>query len=105
MSELFWNVVPLLACMILFVGLVAVWWSRRPQSPRLGQKLTDDEVRRIKLLVGFDVELEIRGLLKQAIDRGIEINKLTKFEGLLQKIYMNPSIYSPRKTNLPHLIV
>lgn len=93
MSESFWKVVPLLACTILFVGLVAIWWSRRPQLPRLGQKMTAKEERRVRLIVIMGAEMEIRELLKQAIDEGIAIENLPALHALLQRFYMHPDRY------------
>lgn len=84
---------------VLIVGSISiVWrileWLQKERLPRLGQKMTSEDLRRITLLIVIDdVELEIRKLLKQAIDEGIAIENLPKLHVLLQRVYMHPDRY------------
>lgn len=77
---------------ISVVGRI-IEWLQRKRLPRLGQKVTSEDVRRIRLLVIMGAEMEIRELLKQAIDRGIAIENLPALHQLLQRFYMHPDRY------------
>lgn len=61
--------------------------------PRLGQRLTSKQIRRFKELAKEDKEKEIRALIRQALDKEIDPDKIPMFCFALFAVYKNPDAY------------
>lgn len=91
--ELIKQIAPFTIIGAVVVATVARWVWSKTQQPHLGQKMTLKQERRIKSLPIVRVELEIRQLLKEAIDTGINISDLPTLEALLVLVYQHPERY------------
>lgn len=91
--ELIWQITPFTIIGAVILATVARWICDKLQQPHLDQKITSKQERRIKSLPVIKVELEIRQLLKEAVDQGINISDLSVLETLLVLVYRHPERY------------